>query len=59
MKYRDIILLISASAALMVKGGSTCQSKPSNTTKVPSKISKYDFIPNFHRVELGAPLQAN
>lgn len=60
MKYRDIILLISASAALTANAGSTCQSNPSsNISSVSSKKSKYDSIPNLHRVDLGAPLQAN
>ena len=60
MKYRDIILLISASAFLLVESGSVCTSNPNaNLTKTTSKKLRYDLLPNFHRVELGEPLHAN
>lgn len=64
MKYRDIILLISASATLLlVKSGSVCQGNHPTTTdnlpKAASKKLRYDLLPNFHRVDLGAPPSAD
>ena len=57
-------LPVPASATLLlVKSGSVCQGNHPTTTdnlpKAASKKLRYDLLPNFHRVDLGAPPSAD